>query len=98
MFISNTPTFNAASEYRIMRVNGSKLETEYDFDGIKIHHLWLCATKTFERAVDFGTTDYMDAGTVLDLNSFIYSIRLGKKNGNSRLYFLETILILLVMI
>jgi hypothetical protein len=34
MFILS-PTFNAASEYRIMRVNGSKLETEYDFDGIK---------------------------------------------------------------
>jgi hypothetical protein len=44
------------------------------------------ATKTFERAVDFGTTDYMDAGTVLDLNSS-FTIRLGKKNGTTNYIF-----------
>jgi hypothetical protein len=88
MFISNSPAFNAASEYRIMRVNGSKLETEYDFDGVKYITFGYAPQKTFERAVDFnGTTDYMDAGKVLDLNSsFTVSVWV-KKNGNDRSIF-----------
>ena len=88
MFISNTPTFNAASEYRIMRVNGSKLETEYDFDGIKYITFGYAPQRTYERAVDFnGTSDYMDAGKVLDLNSsFTVSVWV-KRNGVNQTIF-----------
>jgi hypothetical protein len=70
MFISNTPQFNPTSEYRIMRVNGSKLETDYDFDGTKYITFGYAPERTFERAIDFdGVDDYLDSGKVLDLNS-----------------------------
>jgi hypothetical protein len=61
-----------------MRVNGSKLETEYDFDGIKYITFGYAPQKHLNELLFNGTTDYMDAGTVLDLNSS-FSIRLGKK-------------------
>ncbi|MDZ4331924.1 MAG: LamG domain-containing protein, partial [Flavobacterium sp.] len=70
MFISSTPQFNPTSEYRVMRVNGSKLETDYDFDGTKYITFGYAPERTFERAIDFdGVNDYLDAGKVLDLNS-----------------------------
>jgi hypothetical protein len=88
MFISNTPTFNAASEYRIMRVNGSKLETEYDFDGVKYITFGYAPERTFERAVDFnGIGDYMDAGKVLDLNSSFTVSAWVKRNGINQTIF-----------
>jgi hypothetical protein len=68
MFISNTPQFNPTSEYRIMRVNGSKLETNYDFDGTKYITFGYAPERTFQRAIDFdGVDDYLDSGNVLDL-------------------------------
>ncbi|WP_426064110.1 choice-of-anchor D domain-containing protein [Flavobacterium sp. DSP2-3-1] len=70
MFISSTPQFNPTSEYRIMRVNGSKLETDYDFDGTKYITFGYAPERTFERAIDFdGVNDYLDSGKVLDINS-----------------------------
>ncbi|MFV8339636.1 choice-of-anchor D domain-containing protein [Flavobacterium sp. LB3P21] len=70
MFISSTPLFNPTSEYRVMRVNGSKLETDYDFDGTKYITFGYAPERTFERAIDFdGVDDYLDAGKVLDLNT-----------------------------
>ncbi|MFV8322474.1 choice-of-anchor D domain-containing protein [Flavobacterium sp. LS2R12] len=70
MFISSTPQFNPTSEYRVMRVNGSKLETDYDFDGTKYITFGYAPERTYERAIDFdGVNDYLDAGKVLDLNT-----------------------------
>ncbi|MFV8372500.1 choice-of-anchor D domain-containing protein [Flavobacterium sp. LB2P74] len=70
MFISSTPQFNPTSEYKVMRINGSKLETDYDFDGTKYITFGYAPERTFERAIDFdGVNDYLDAGKVLDLNT-----------------------------
>ncbi|MGO4821444.1 MULTISPECIES: LamG-like jellyroll fold domain-containing protein [unclassified Flavobacterium] len=70
MFISNSPTFDASSEYRIMTANGSNLETTYDFDGTKYISFGYAPEKTFSRAIKFnGTTNYLDAGKVLNLNN-----------------------------
>ncbi|OAB26620.1 Por secretion system C-terminal sorting domain-containing protein [Flavobacterium fryxellicola] len=84
MFISNTPLFNPTSEYRVMRVNGSKLETEYDFDGTKYITFGYAPERTFERAIDFdGVNDYLDAGKVLDLNtSFTVSAWIKSSSAN----------------
>jgi hypothetical protein len=70
MFISNTPNFDPTAEYRAMSENGSNLETLYDFDGTKYITFGFAPEKTFERCVKFnGSTDYIDAGQVLNLNT-----------------------------
>ncbi|WP_310560128.1 choice-of-anchor D domain-containing protein [Flavobacterium sp.] len=70
MFISDSPVFNPTSEYRIMRVNGSKLETDFDFDGTKYITFGYAPEKIYERCINFdGINDYLDSGKVLDLNT-----------------------------
>ncbi|TRX40768.1 LamG-like jellyroll fold domain-containing protein [Flavobacterium restrictum] len=70
MFISTTPTFSPTADYRVMTVNGSNLETTYDFDGTKYITFGYAPERTFVRCINFdGTNDYLDAGKVLDLNT-----------------------------
>ncbi|MDC7998172.1 LamG-like jellyroll fold domain-containing protein [Gilvibacter sediminis] len=70
MFISNTPSFSPTSEYRIMTLNGSDLETSYDFNGTKYITFGYAPQYIYERSVDFdGTADYLDADDVADINS-----------------------------
>jgi len=85
MFISSTPNFDPTAEYRIMRVNGSNLETSYDFDGTKYITFGFAPEKIFERSISFdGSDDYLDAGKVLDLNtSFTVSAWI-KSNGTNQ--------------
>lgn len=84
MFISSTPNFDPTAEYRVMRANGSNLETTYDFDGIKYITFGYAPEVIRTRCIKFnGTTDYMDAGKVLDLNtSFTVSAWINKNNDN----------------
>ena len=68
MFISNSPVFDPSAEYRVMKANGTDLETTYNFNGTKYITFGYAPEKTFERAITFdGTDDYLDAGNVLDL-------------------------------
>ena len=70
MFISDTPVFNPTAEYRVMTVNGSNLETTYDFDGTKYITFGYAPERTFVRCIKFdGVDDYLDAGKVLNLNT-----------------------------
>jgi hypothetical protein len=84
MFISNTPNFDPTAEYRVMRENGANLETTYDFDGTKYITFGYAPEVTRVRCIKFnGTTDYMDAGKVLNLNSsFTVSAWINKNNNN----------------
>ncbi|MFV8337480.1 LamG-like jellyroll fold domain-containing protein [Flavobacterium sp. RSP29] len=84
MFISDTPVFNPTAQYRVMTANGSNLETTYDFDGTKYITFGYAPERTFERSIKFnGSTDYLDAGKVLDLNSsFTVSAWVNKNNDN----------------
>jgi len=84
MFISNTPVFNPTAEYRVMTSNGSNLETTYDFDGTKYITFGYAPERTFVRSIKFnGTTDYMDAGKVLDLSpNFTVSAWINPNNTN----------------
>ncbi|MFI0491058.1 LamG-like jellyroll fold domain-containing protein [Flavobacterium sp.] len=85
MFISNTPAFDPTAEYRVMTVNGSNLETTYDFDGTKYITFGFAPEHTFSRSIAFdGANDYLDAGQVLDLNtSFTVSAWI-KRNSNNQ--------------
>ncbi|WP_081804615.1 choice-of-anchor D domain-containing protein [Dokdonia sp. PRO95] len=68
MFISDSPTFDPTSDYRIMTSNGSKLETTYDFTGEKYITFGYAPEYIYERSITFdGTRDYMDADDVADL-------------------------------
>ncbi|TDD78786.1 LamG-like jellyroll fold domain-containing protein [Flavobacterium caseinilyticum] len=70
MFISNSPTFDSTAETRIMTVNGSNLETNYNFDGTKYITFGFAPERTFERCIQFdGINDYLDSGNVLNLNN-----------------------------
>ena len=84
MFISNTPNFDSTAEYRIMKTNGTNLEASYDFNGTKYITFGFAPDKTFERALKFnGTTNYLDAGDVLNLNSsFTVSAWIIRNNTN----------------
>jgi hypothetical protein len=85
MFVSNTPIFNPTAEYRVMRVNGSNLETDYDFDGTKYITFGFAPERPFVRSIAFdGANDYLDAGKVLNLNtSFTVSAWI-KRNGTNQ--------------
>jgi hypothetical protein len=68
MFISDSPTFDPTSDYRIMTSNGTKLETTYDFTGEKYITFGYAPEYIYERSITFdGTRDYMDADDVADL-------------------------------
>jgi hypothetical protein len=84
MFISNTPSFDPTAEYRVMTVNGSNLETIYDFVGTKYITFGYAPEKTEVRSIKFnGSSDYMDAGKVLDLNpSFTVSAWINANDVN----------------
>ena len=86
MFVSSTPNFDPTAEYRIMRVNGSNLETLYDFDGTKYITFGFAPERTFERCISFdGNNDYLDAGKVLNLNtSFTVSSWIKRNNVTNR--------------
>ncbi|RMB63853.1 choice-of-anchor D domain-containing protein [Dokdonia sinensis] len=89
MFISDTPNFNPTSDYRVMQLNGSNLETTFDFDGTKYITFGYAPEYRFERSVTFGGVgDYLDAGDVLDLASeFTISVWVnrGPNSGNKEL-------------
>jgi len=78
MFISDSPTFSPTSEYKVMTVNGTNIETTHDFVGTKYITFGYSPDETFIRSIKFtggtiagGTDDYLDAGDVLDLNATI---------------------------
>jgi hypothetical protein len=67
MFISDTPTFNPTSEYRIMEEVGANLETLYDFNGTKYITFGYAPEYVYNRAVTFdGVHDYLDVGNELN--------------------------------
>ncbi|AWI27107.1 choice-of-anchor D domain-containing protein [Flavobacterium pallidum] len=75
MFISSSPIFSPTAEYRIMRANGSKLETTYDFNGTTYITFGYAPERTFVRSISFdGVDDYMDAGNVLNLNNTNFTV------------------------
>ncbi|MDI6050811.1 T9SS type A sorting domain-containing protein [Flavobacterium sp. XS2P24] len=84
MFISNTPVFNPTAEYRVMTVNGSNLETTYDFNGAKYITFGYAPERTEVRCIKFdGVDDYLDAGKVLNLNtSFTVSAWVNRNSTN----------------
>jgi len=84
MFISNSSTFDATSEARIMTVNESNLETDYNFTGTKYITFGFAPEKTFERCIQFdGINDYLDSGDVLNLNtSFTVSAWVNRNGTN----------------
>ncbi|WP_281337141.1 LamG-like jellyroll fold domain-containing protein [Flavobacterium eburneipallidum] len=88
MFISDTPVFNPTAEYRVMSVNGSNLETSYDFDGTKYITFGYAPERTFERCIKFnGTSDYLDAGKVLDLTpAFTVSAWVNRTTANRTIF------------
>jgi trimeric autotransporter adhesin len=84
MFISSSPIFSPTAEYRIMRANGSKLETSYDFDGTTYITFGYAPERTYVRAVTFdGVDDYMDAGNVLNLDNTNFTVSAWIKRNTS---------------
>ncbi len=70
MFISDSPVFSPAAEYRIMNLIGENLETNYDFNGTKYITFGYASERRYVRSIDFnGSTDYLDGGNVLNLNN-----------------------------
>ena len=84
MFISSSPTFSPTSEYRIMSLNGSKYEADYDFDGTKFITFGYAPERTYARSIDFdGVDDHLDAGNNIDLTgSFTISAWINKDADN----------------
>lgn len=75
MFISNTPVFDPTADYRIMTINGTDLETSYDFDGTKYITFGYAPQVEVVRSVYFnGTTDFIDMEDNLDLNPSGFTI------------------------
>lgn len=85
MFVSNTPAFDPTAEYRVMTVNGSNLETTYDFNGTKYITFGFAPEKTFVRSIAFdGVNDYLDAGKVLNLNTSFSVSAWVKRNSTNQ--------------
>lgn len=85
MFISNTPAFDPTAEYRVLTVNGSNLETSYDFDGTKYITFGFAPERTFVRSIAFnGINNYLDAGKVLNLNTSFTVSAWVKRNGTNQ--------------
>ncbi|MFQ3240123.1 MAG: putative surface-exposed virulence protein [Olleya marilimosa] len=69
MFISDTPVFDPTADYRLMTLNGTNLETSYDFDGTKYITFGYASQVEVTRSVYFnGANSYMDMDNNLDLN------------------------------
>ncbi len=82
MFISDTGVFDPTADYRIMSMNGSNLETEYDFDGTKYITFGYAPQVIVERSVYFdGAVDYIDMEDALDLNPTDFTISAWIKRG-----------------
>jgi len=75
MFISDTGVFDPTADYRIMTLNGSNLETEYDFDGTKYITFGYAPQVIVERSIYFdGAVDYVDMEDALDLNTTNFTL------------------------
>ncbi|OIQ28277.1 MAG: hypothetical protein BM564_09395 [Bacteroidetes bacterium MedPE-SWsnd-G2] len=86
MFISQTGVFDPTADYRVMTETGSKLYTEYDFDGTEYITFGWAPEQTFERSVYFDPTnfDYIDIEDHLDLNPSGFTISSWiKRTGDS---------------
>ena len=69
MLFSNSSTFDNTSEHKTMSLNGSDLETKYDFNGTKFITFAYAPERVFTRSIYFdGVQDYLDAGDVTDLS------------------------------
>ncbi len=84
MLFSNSPTFDATAESKLLRQNGSNLETTYDFNGTKYISFAYAPERTFTRSIYFdGVQDYLSAGDVMDLTgSFTVSAWINKNANN----------------
>lgn len=86
MFVSDTPTFSPTSEYRIMSLNGTDLEAEYDFNGVKYITFGYAPEYVFQRSITFdGIQDYLDVGDEDDLeltNAFTISAWIKRINDD----------------
>jgi len=84
MFISNTAVFDPTADYRVMTVNGSNLETNYDFDGTKFITFGYAPQVEVVRSIYFdGVVDYVDMENALDLNTSNFTISTWIKRGAS---------------
>lgn len=87
MFISNTPTFNPTSEYRIMTVNGANLEATYNFPANAVRYITFgyAPEYSYVRSIEFdGVQDYMDADDNVDLTgAFTISAWIKSDSGNT---------------
>ncbi|MBV1888008.1 MAG: choice-of-anchor D domain-containing protein, partial [Urechidicola sp.] len=84
MLFSNSPTFDASSENKLMSLNGSDLETTYDFNGTKYITFAYAPERTFVRSIYFdGVQDYLNAGDVTDLSgAFTISAWINKDSND----------------
>tara|TARA_R110002020_G_scaffold154714_3_gene335050 strand:- start:5008 stop:8154 length:3147 start_codon:yes stop_codon:yes gene_type:complete len=70
MFISDTPTFDANSDYVLLNENKDQLEATYDFNGTKYITFGHATETKNVRSISFdGIDDYIDAGSELTLNN-----------------------------
>lgn len=76
MFISDTPTFDPTSDYRVMYSDGSgNLLTDYNFNATKYVTFGYAEQVIRERSVYFdGLVDYIDVEDYLDLNTTEFTI------------------------
>jgi hypothetical protein len=85
MFISDSPVFNPTAEYRIMRMNGSNLEADFDFSGTKYITFGYAPERTYPRSISFdGVDDYLDAGKVLNLDTTFTVSTWIKRNSTNK--------------
>ncbi|APX99945.1 LamG-like jellyroll fold domain-containing protein [Lacinutrix venerupis] len=75
MFISDTPVFDPTADYRLMQINGSNLEADYDFNGTKYITFGYAPQVEVTRSVYFdGSQDYIDMSNKLNLNPSGFTI------------------------
>ena len=75
MFISDTPVFDPTADYRLMTMNGTNLETTYDFDGTKYITFGYASQVEVIRSVYFnGASNYIDMEDNLDLNPSAFTV------------------------
>ncbi len=76
MFISDSPTFDPTSDYRVMTSDGNgNLETDYNFNATKYITFGYAEQVIRERSVYFdGVVDYIDIENNLDLNTTEFTL------------------------
>ena len=84
MFVSDTETFGASTEYVIMTSDGQgNIETNYDFNGTKYITFGYTPELVVERSINFdGVEDYIEVGDYKDLNA-AFTISAWVKNENN---------------